>query len=265
LDPAPKDEARLPQAEREALQTHSDELTRSLTALSRLLLAEETIETTLTRVAILAAHTLNGCDAAGVSLFEEDKFVTAAASDDWVRTIDELQYTMEEGPCLSSLQERRIFQIDSIAKEKRWPRFCAAAAEAGIQSSFSFPLAVYDEDGDENVHYVLGALNCYARKEGAFRDADREIGSMFAAQAAIAMANAALYSGSLKLTEQLNEALESRARIEQAKGILMARTGCSVEEAFDMLREMSQRGNMKLSYVSAQIVRSATLGVQVLP
>jgi AmiR/NasT family two-component response regulator len=65
--------------------------------------------------------------------------------------------------------------------------------------------------------------------------------------------------------EQLHESAYARLRakletmpvIEQAKGILIAQTGCTPEEAFDMLRQASQRSNVRVSELAAGIVNRA--------
>jgi len=77
---------------------------------------------------------------------------------------------------------------------------------------------------------------------------------MFATQASVALANAQLYDSAYRMTQQLQEALTSRARIDQAKGILMARNGVSADEAFEMLRTTSQNENRKLREVAQELV-----------
>ena len=81
---------------------------------------------------------------------------------------------------------------------------------------------------------------------------------MFTGQASVALANAQLYRAAQQLSEQLTEALASRAVIEQAKGALMATHGVDEQGAFGMLRERSQRANRKLRDVAADVLRSAT-------
>lgn len=81
---------------------------------------------------------------------------------------------------------------------------------------------------------------CTRAEPKAFSAADRETGLMFAAQAAVALANAQVYTASVRLANQLADALDSRAVIEQAKGILMAAHRCSDDEAFDLLRAAPQ-------------------------
>ena len=78
---------------------------------------------------------------------------------------------------------------------------------------------------------------------------------------------AALASGRTR-REQLHESAYARLRaqletmpvIEQAKGILIAQTGCGPEEAFDMLRQASQRSNVRVSDLAAAIVQRTVTG-----
>ncbi|MGH8934335.1 MAG: ANTAR domain-containing protein [Egibacteraceae bacterium] len=83
---------------------------------------------------------------------------------------------------------------------------------------------------------------------------------MFAAQAAVALANTQTYAASVRLAAQLGEALDSRAVIEQAKGILMASRRCSEDEAFDPLRAASQAQQRKLRHLAQEVVTNALDG-----
>jgi AmiR/NasT family two-component response regulator len=80
------------------------------------------------------------------------------------------------------------------------------------------------------------------------------VGRLFAGQAGVAIANAEVYRASVALTGQLQEAMASRAVIEQAKGVLMAEQKCTPEEAFTLLRSASQRENVKLREIAERIV-----------
>ncbi len=95
----------------------------------------------------------------------------------------------------------------------------------------------------------MGALNLYSTKPGAFDDTDIALGSVFAAHAAVALSTA-LHD------EQMEEALQSRDVIGQAKGILMAREGITADAAFDTLRRASQRLNVKLRDVADQVTHT---------
>jgi GAF domain-containing protein len=140
--------------------------------------------------------------------------------------------------------------VDSTRTHGRWAAFSRAAARRGILSSLSLPLVAH--------HECMGVLNCYSRTEAAFSDEDEHIGLEFAAAASIALANAQAYWDARHLSERLGMAMESRATIEQAKGILMAAQHCGPDPAFAIMVRASQRENRKLRDIANQIVRSAT-------
>jgi AmiR/NasT family two-component response regulator len=94
----------------------------------------------------------------------------------------------------------------------------------------------------------------YSTEEHGFDEASRAIGEIFARQATIALRNASTYLAARMLAEQLNEALESRDLIGRAKGILMEREGVTDDEAFHMLRVISQNTNVKLRDIAQRVV-----------
>jgi GAF domain-containing protein len=228
---------------------YPDELWRSVADLSGLLLSEEDQETTLKRVADLAVRCISDCDAVGVTLFRDGRAVTRAATGGLVYEIDHYQYDIGEGPCLSAILDRELIEVHDMATETRWPRFCKHAAERGTYSSLSFPMLVRGES--------LGALNLYARRPHAFVPADHETGAMFATQAAVVLANSQTYAASVALAHGLRDALDSRAVIDQAMGILIGKNGYSTDLAFDTLKTTSQSENRKLRHVAEEIVRTA--------
>ncbi len=164
---------------------------------------------------------------------------TPAASDDVPRLVDTVQYETGEGPCLDAIREHEVFQTDDLEKEPRWPNFSQRAAEkSGVSSMLCYRLFV---DAD-----TMGALNLYSKERNAFDAEDRAVGSIFAAHASVALSAA-------RQKDQLEQAIETRDLIGQAKGILMARQDVTAEQAFDMLRRGSQRLNIKLRELARQV------------
>jgi AmiR/NasT family two-component response regulator len=100
----------------------------------------------------------------------------------------------------------------------------------------------------------LGALNLYAREVGVFNAHHQTVAQLFASHAAVVLANAEAYREADELSRHLTDAMESRASIEQAKGILMAAQRCSPDEAFALLVAASQRENLKLREIARRIV-----------
>src|SRR5205085_4785442 len=95
-----------------------------------------------------------------------------------------------------------------------------------------------------------GALNFYSEQASHFDDAMAQMADGFAAQAAIVTA----YCDKADLAEHLQTAMESRAAIEQAKGVIMATMGVGPDAAFDVLRQQSQSENRKLRDLAVELV-----------
>jgi AmiR/NasT family two-component response regulator len=102
-----------------------------------------------------------------------------------------------------------------------------------------------------------GAINIYATRPNAFDDAACQLSTAFAAFAAVAVGNLARYSSAKREAEELQQAMASRAEIEQAKGLLMGEHGCTADEAFQIMVRLSQTNNVKLRDVAVALVYHA--------
>lgn len=228
----------------------TEALAKSLHALSGFLVGEETPRAALLRIAQLGEAAVPGAEATGLTLVDENgRAQTAVFTSEKAPEVDQVQYDEGDGPCLHAYQQRVPVRIDSNHTDSRWPSFSAQAADRGVLSSLSIPLMIEDRP--------LGAINFYGFVEGAFSEADEGVASGFAAQAAIVVANAQAYWGAHARSLNLDEAMRSRAVIEQAKGIIMARSGMSPEGAFDVLVRASQQENRKLRAIAAELVDRA--------
>jgi GAF domain-containing protein len=193
----------------------------------------------LDKIVTLAVENLDACEFAGITMVEKGRVTSPASSNDLPRKVDEIQAETGEGPCVDAIKEHEVFQTGDLRNEVRWPMFSTRAhEETGIRSILSIRLFV-EED-------TFGALNLYSTLENAFDESDVALGSVFAVHASVAMSAARREHG-------LEQKAESRDVIGQAKGILMARSGVSDEEAFAMLKGASQRMNVKLRDVARRI------------
>jgi AmiR/NasT family two-component response regulator len=104
---------------------------------------------------------------------------------------------------------------------------------------------------------VMAALNIYSTEQHAFDPDSIELATTFGAYAGVALANMHLYEAQGQVAEQLQNAMQSRAVIEQAKGILMGQRRCTAEDAFDLLIKISQDTNRKLRDVAQALVDQA--------
>ncbi len=227
----------------------SDARAQAFRALSSFLVAKTSMGDTLQRVIEVTSEAMPRVSMAGITMLADDgRPRTSVFTDTEAPEIDRAQYESGRGPCLDSWREGRVVRLEVMREATdRYPEFARAALAHGVESSLSLPLVAGDES--------LGALNLYARVPAGFSEADEAIGFDLAAAAAIVLANASAYWGAAQLSQQLSEALSSRAVIEQAKGILMARSAeLSADDAFAMLRQASQRENIKLREIAQRIV-----------
>ena len=163
--------------------------------------------------------------------------------------LDEAQYEQGEGPCLQAAIETRTLPIPDMALETRWPEWAKRAIVAGVHCSLSVGIPIEET--------VTGALNVYCAEPGALDDDAVTLAQTFAGYATVALANAHVYETTASLARQMQAAMESRAVIEQAKGIIMGERRCTPAEAFAILTKVSQDSNRKLRDVAAALVNRA--------
>ena len=225
------------------------DLNDSLAHLGRLASGRLGLEDLLTRVATYAVHAIPGAEGAGLTLLEEDRANTIVATAPFVREIDDIQYGIGQGPCITAAADARTVMSASLGADQRWPRFGGRVARLGVHSAVSLPLVTPDG--------VVGAMNVYAHPKNAFDHRAAEIGEIFAVPAAIAVQNAHVLAQTQRLTARLEAALETRGVIDRAVGILMSRSGSTEAEALERLRALSQHEHQKLATVARQIVDEA--------
>jgi GAF domain-containing protein len=224
------------------------DLAGSLRALSRLS-AGLGLEGVLTGVASFAVRAIPRAEGAGLTLAEPDRSDTIVKSEPFVREIEDIQYGINEGPCVSAAATGHIMTSGYLSGDSRWPRFGGGVGRLGVHSVLALPLLTAGG--------VIGAINVYARPRDAFDDRAEHIGQLFAEPAAIAVQNAQILAQTQRLVGNLQAALTSRAVIDQAIGIIISRTGDTAEEAFDRIRRRSQAEHVKVAAIAQQIIEVA--------
>jgi GAF domain-containing protein len=210
---------------------------------------QETLVDSLTRLVNTCRDAIPACSDATVTMVRAGGPTSAATTSERGRAIDEWEYATDSGPCIDTLKDGQEHYTPSRGETEMWPGFSEVLERAGIETVLGVPLEVGG--------VVVGALNVFAEQQHAFDDeASREIARQVAAQVATTVHNLRVYDASRTLAQQLETAMQSRAVIEQAKGILMAQASCDADEAFEVLRRASQRENVKLRDVAERIVSS---------
>src|SRR3712207_4285318 len=164
---------------------------------------------------------------------------------------DELQYQQDQGPCMDAGRGGVVLRIDDMHTEQRWPDYVQRVrASTPVRSSLSVPLPYQGS--------VIGALNIYSSQQAAFAKPQSLAAGLDTAETiAVAVANADAHWRLGEQARNMRLAMDSRAIIEQAKGVLMAQRRVDAEQAFEILREASQRYNRKLRDIAQGIVDGA--------
>jgi GAF domain-containing protein len=137
----------------------------------------------------------------------------------------------------------------------RWPRFAAEALASGFRSVQALPLHLRGT--------VLGALNLFHAEAGEMQGADIEAAQALADVATIAVLQHRATLEAQVVNQQLQNALNSRVVIEQAKGMVAERQNLNMEQAFSALRNHARNHNLRLADV-AQAVISGSLAASAL-
>jgi GAF domain-containing protein len=227
--------------------------TEALERLGRLSLRELSMESLLQTVADLTKTVMPGNPETSVSLLVKDHPTTVVSTGALAIDLDETQYEEGHGPCLHAARTGELTEIADTRAEDRWPDYTPRAVERGNLSSLSVPLAI-DPDAQ-----VSGALNIYARQPGAFDEASRSVAVRFAPYATVATGNLYAYQSARDTAENLQTALESRAVIDQAKGILMERFKLTADGSFQLLAQVSMTTNRKLRDIADHLVTTGEL------
>lgn len=254
-----------PEAERlddevvEVLDDRAAAVVEALTTdLGGVLESMEQLSDYLDRVVHAVRGNIDGCDEVGVTVLSSSRPHTAAYTTVQTLEIDATQYSLDEGPCLDAARHRRENHVpDLVVDDGRWPLFSQACREEGMRSLLALPLI----SGEE----CVGAINLYAWAPHAFDTFDAALVRLAASRCADAIVAVTALDGARRLAGQLEQAMASRAVIEQAKGVIMAMRGVAEHEAFEVIRKSSQDRNVKVRVLAEQIVRGVSTPGDAIP
>ena len=227
-----------------------DEASDDLTLLAEVLTGEEDVGRVMQRSVDQLVDSVPGADMASVTVLHGEAGETVASSNERVWAIDSDQYATGDGPCLEASRSRKVVRVGVEEANERWPEFAHSARAAGVASYLSCPLFIDDE--------FAGSLNLYSEQPHGFSEFDVALLKLYITAVSAAISNARRYTKARSLAEHLNKALDSRALIDQAIGVVMARRGISAERAFAELARESQNNNIKLRDLAARIVDNAS-------
>jgi GAF domain-containing protein len=184
----------------------------------------------------------------GILLSDSDgQLHVMAASQERTRLLELFQLQAHEGPCLDSCRTQEPVSVGDLREHRdRWPRFVPMALSVGFRSVHAVPMALRGMN--------LGALNLFHTRTGQPASEDQVVARALADVATIGLVQQRTVSESQAAAEQLQQALQSRIAIEQAKGMLAERANTDVNAAFTMLRHHARSNNLRLSDVARSFV-----------
>ncbi|WP_432544204.1 GAF and ANTAR domain-containing protein [Kineococcus sp. SYSU DK002] len=219
----------------------------ALAALARDLQREKAPAGVMQQVLDAAVAMVDGAESGSISLVRGRRRVwSAAVTDDLARRVDAAQEDAGEGPCLAAMAAEPVVRTGDLPADARWPALAAPARQLGVRSALCFHLFVHGS--------TLGGLNLLSRTPDAFDAGSEAVGSMIAAHAAVALADAQQF-------DDLRTALSNRDVIGQAKGMLMERFKVDADQAFAVLTRISQDRNVKLHHLAERLARTGSFDV----
>ncbi len=221
---------------------------RQLATSLRELAAVKCVDETLQLVVDLATEIVAACDLGDVMLLGSGCVRTCVATHPLAYELGRVQQETGEGPCLqAALDEDPIIGVADLAVDDRWPAFGRRAARLGVRSMVSY--GIYLGNGRTS---RLGAMNLYSHRPGDFDPTSTHLGDVLAAECATAVATAIELEG-------LWQALDARAVIGRAKGIVMDRRLVSASRAFALLRERSYEHGLSVGDIARHVTTTGEL------
>lgn len=201
---------------------------------------------------------LLGVTAAGLLLVDHNGSLhPVAASTETTRLLELFQLQSDEGPCLDCVRsDLAVIVPDISAEEERWPMFSAAAAGSGYRSVAALPMRLR--------HETIGSLNLFQGEGPPLTEGDQRIAQALADVATIGILQQRSRDRASLLADQLQQALNTRIIIEQAKGVLAESGQVDMNAAFAALRSHARGKNLKLSAVAEGLVIGAIAPADVL-
>jgi ANTAR domain len=204
----------------------------------------------LSQLVDLAARQVPACSGAAAMLWRHGEPAMMAASHPSLPELIEVQVRCERGPVLDALGGGEPVSCPDTLGETRWPEYASAALRRGVRCSLSLAY----RSGGEAVSLSLFGARPRALEADAIAMAERLV-----AFGGSVVGFASEYGEARRAAWQLQDAAESRAVVDQAKGVLMHALGCSADEALQRMRQVSQTRNLKVTEVASRVIDSRNL------
>jgi GAF domain-containing protein len=196
-----------------------------------------------------ACPALVGVDGAGVMLMSGDVQRGSLGATGEVSTlIEELQFTLGEGPCVDAYQHDRVVTEADLADPaiRRWPAFTPPVLRAGVRAIFGFPLRVGT--------VRLGALDLYRDQPGPLTDDQRADALVVADVTARWVLDAQASAPAGAVAQELETTADFHYIVHNAAGIVSVQEQITVSEALVRLRAFAFSSDRPLADVARAVV-----------
>lgn len=188
-----------------------------------------------------------GVDGAGVCLLESGRLRFVTALDERSTKLERVQEAAQAGPGVDAWRSGGAVVItDLSASPGGWGAYAQAARETGIAAIAGIPMRLSAE--------TIGVLDLYSSRHREWTREDLNTARVLADMATSYVINASALERQQRIIGQLQEALDGRIVIEQAKGILAAEYRVSVDAAFELMRHHARDHNATLRSVAQAVV-----------
>jgi GAF domain-containing protein len=203
------------------------------------------------RKLVETTHALFGVDGAALMLIGSDLVLrNAAVSDPRLEGLEELQLRLGEGPGIEAYETKELVCSPDLGDESRWPSFCSEAVARGIRSLLASPIPFATD--------AIGVVVVFAADPRAWTPEGELAIMAFTDLAALLIANTMHSQERGKAATELQQALDARRIVEQAKGVLVGRDGLTPRQALERLRSDARRSRRRLADVAEEVVRQAS-------
>jgi hypothetical protein len=224
------------------------ELVALYTELGRRIDALSSADNALAAITAVSVEAVPGADHASITRSRGDRFQTLAPTSAIASGADRLQYELNSGPCVDSVRAPQPMLAPDVAHDPRWPQFGPLVAERfGIASMLSLQM-VFDEE-------ITAGLNLYSGTIGGFTARSETMAMLLTTHATVAVSHVVARERAFNL----ETALTNSRRIGIAIGVLMSARKLTNDQAFDLMRIVSQNTNRRMALVADEVIETGTI------
>jgi GAF domain-containing protein len=171
---------------------------------------------------------------------------TVASSGPEAQRLDEIQYSLHDGPCLTALRTAQTILVTDVGTDPRWAPYARNMSRENVRSVLAVPIPTGDGSA--------AALNCYSSETGVFESGTVEQVREYASSISNILRLALRVHPASPYPEHLRSALQSRAVIDAAVALVMAQNRCSHDQALALISRAAAIQGTRMHDIAADIL-----------